>query len=122
KNLSRYMNKYIFKGERNITECGLEKSSAKLMTKNTVLLSSRAPIGYVAIAGNELCTNQSFKSVICDESKIYPEFLYYIFKISKRRLESIASGTTFKEISGKKVKEFKIPLPSLNEQLKRSEE
>lgn len=118
KDLSRYRKKYIANGSRNITEKGLDNSSARLLPKNTVLLSSRAPIGYVAIAKNELCTNQGFKSVICDESKIFPDYLYYMFKISKRRLESIASGTTFKEISGKKVKQFKIPLPPLNEQLK----
>ncbi|HLR91805.1 MAG TPA: restriction endonuclease subunit S [Atopostipes sp.] len=117
KDLSGYDSKYISRGERNITELGFKNSSAKLMPKNTVLLSSRAPIGYVAIAANDISTNQGFKSVICDEEKINPEFLYYIFKISKRRLESVASGTTFKEVSGKKVKEFKIPLPPLNEQL-----
>lgn len=116
KDLSGYNSRYISKGERNITEIGLKNSSAKLMPKNTVLLSSRAPIGYVAIAENEISTNQGFKSVICNEEKINPEYLYYVLKVSKKRLESIASGTTFKEVSGKKVKEFKIPLPPLNEQ------
>ena len=116
KDLSGYNRKRIQRGERNITELGLKNSSAKLLPKNTVLLSSRAPIGYVAIADNPLTTNQGFRSIICDESKIIPDYLYYYLKMSKYSLENLASGSTFKEISGKVVEEFKIPLPPLEEQ------
>ena len=75
--LSNYSNIFISKGQNNITELGLKKSSTKLLPKDTVLLSSRAPIGYLAIAENEICTNQGFKSIICDKKKVVPLFLYY---------------------------------------------
>ena len=64
KDLSGYYSKYISKGERSITKLGLEKSSAKLLPKGTILFSSRAPIGYVAIAQEDLCTNQGFKNIV----------------------------------------------------------
>ena len=64
KDLSKNTNRYIYHGERNTTDKGLNNSSAKIVPINTVLLSSRAPIGYLALSGKELCTNQGFKSVI----------------------------------------------------------
>lgn len=118
KDLSGYTSKYISKGERSITKLGLEKSSAKLLPKGTVLFSSRAPIGYVAIAENELTTNQGFKSIICNPKIANNEFIYYRMKLAKYELESIAGGSTFKEVSGKVMKEFKISLPPLGEQEK----
>lgn len=113
--LSRYNNMFINEGNRNITQLGLEKSSARLLPKNTVLLSSRAPIGYVVIADNEVSTNQGFKSFLPSVA-IYPQFLYWYLKNSKAYLESMASGSTFKEISGSKCKNINFPLPPLNEQ------
>ena len=74
--LSNTNDKYIAHGERDITEKGLRNSSAKLMPKGTVLLTSRAPIGYLGIAVNELCTNQGFKSIVPNE-KYGSEFIYY---------------------------------------------
>lgn len=74
--LSNTNDKYIAHGERDITEKGLRNSSAKLMPKGTVLLTSRAPIGYLGIAANELCTNQGFKSIVPNE-KYGSEFIYY---------------------------------------------
>ena len=68
KDLSSFSGRYIQRGERNITESGLKSCSAQLLPKNTVLFSSRAPIGYVAIAANKVCTNQGFKSVIPNEN------------------------------------------------------
>ena len=65
--MSSYSDIYISKGERNISQEGLNNSSARLVPKNTVLMTSRAPIGYIAIANNELSTNQGFKSLICNE-------------------------------------------------------
>ncbi|SCM82901.1 Restriction modification system DNA specificity domain [uncultured Sporomusa sp.] len=113
--LSGYNDMYISKGERNITKLGLEQSSAKLMPRDTVLLSSRAPIGYVAIALEQLCTNQGFKSFW--PSPIYkPQYLYYYLMQNKKLLETYASGTTFLELSRKKVSQIPFPLPPLPEQ------
>ncbi|WP_148629491.1 restriction endonuclease subunit S [Bacillus sp. E214] len=113
--LSGYQDMYIHKGKRNITELGLKESSAKVLPAHTVLLSSRAPIGYVAIASKELCTNQGFKSFV-PSNAFYPKYLYWYLKFSKAYLESIASGSTFKELSAAKCKEIVLPLPPKNEQ------
>ena len=110
KDLSNFKERYIEKGERNITEIGLKNSAAKLLPKNTILFSSRAPIGYIAIAKKELCTNQGFKSIIPNENIDYL-FLYYLLKYKKRDIENMASGTTFKEISGNAMKNVKIKIP-----------
>ena len=116
KDLSGYSDRFIYKGERSITQVGLENSSAKLLPKGTVLFSSRAPIGYVAIAGKDMSTNQGFKSIVCNEKVTYNLFLYYLMKHKKIDIEMIAGGSTFKEVSGKVVKEFKIQIPPLTEQ------
>lgn len=118
KDLSGYNSKYISKGERSITKLGLEKSSAKLLPKGTILFSSRAPIGYVAISQQEMCTNQGFKNIICNPQIANNEFIYYRMKLAKEELESIAGGSTFKEVSGKIMKEFKVKLPALDDQEK----
>lgn len=113
--LSNYNNMYISKGKKMITKLGLMKSSAKLLPKGTVCLSSRAPIGYVVIAKNELSTNQGFKSFL--PSKVFKsEYLYWYLKSIKHILEAKASGTTFLELSAKKAGEVEIPLPPINEQ------
>lgn len=118
KDLSGYNKRYISKGERNITELGLKNSSAKLLPKNTVLLTSRAPIGYVAIASNEISTNQGFKSLVLNNGHI-PEFFYYLLKNNVHILESRATGSTFKEISGKILKdtELSIPTPDIQQKI-----
>lgn len=113
--LSGYQDIYISKGKRNITQMGLAKSSARLMPKDTVLLSSRAPIGYVAISENELCTNQGFKSFLPSRAYL-PKYLLYYLKSIKHILESYSSGTTFLELSGNKAGLVEIPLPPLEEQ------
>lgn len=115
KDLANHSSKYIFQGERSITNEGLQNSSAKILPKGTVLFSSRAPIGYVAIAGKELATNQGFKSIICNEL-VENEFLYYALNYYKDAIEQIASGSTFSEISGSSLKNFQIKLPPLEEQ------
>lgn len=110
KDLSVFSGRYIGRGERNITETGLKSCSTQLMPQNTVLFSSRAPIGYIAIAANEVCTNQGFKSVIPNEN-IDPLFLYYLLKYNKDKIESMGSGTTFKEISGNTMKNIVVSVP-----------
>ena len=110
KDLAGYTSRYIKSGERNITKAGLDSCSAKIMPKNTVLFSSRAPIGYIAIAENDICTNQGFKSIIPNESTV-PLFLYYLLKFNKNRIESMGSGTTFKEVSGRTMGEVVVKIP-----------
>ena len=116
KDLSNFDERYIVVGERSITEDGLNNSNTKLLPKGTVLFSSRAPIGYVAIAKKELCTNQGFKNIVCNKKYSDNEFLYYMMKNKTKEIENIAGGSTFKEVSGKIIKEFKIPVPPLEEQ------
>ena len=115
KDLSNFQDRYIEKGERNITQEGLDSCSAQLLPANTVLFSSRAPIGYVAIAKNPIATNQGFKSIIPNE-RVDSLFLYYILRYNKERIEAMGSGTTFKEVSGAVMKNVEISLPSLEEQ------
>ena len=111
KDLSTFSGRYIQRGERNITEIGLKSCSTQLLPKNTVLFSSRAPIGYVAIAANEVCTNQGFKSVIPNE-ETDPLFLFYLLKHNKEKIEAMGSGTTFKEVSGNTMKNIIVRVPS----------
>lgn len=111
KDLSTFSGRYIQHGERNITETGLRSCSTELLPKNTVLFSSRAPIGYVAIAANDVCTNQGFKSVIPNENT-NPLFLYYLLKYNKDKIEGMGSGTTFKEVSGNTMKNIVVSVPT----------
>src|SRR5699024_6739920 len=117
KDLSGYNKKYISHGERNITELGLEKSSAKLYPKGTVLFSSRAPIGYVAIASNEVATNQGFKSIIPNYKLTTSDFVYYLLKYNIDKIKNVGSGSTFSEVSGKVMKNIEILLPPYEEQV-----
>ncbi|MCB5267861.1 MAG: restriction endonuclease subunit S [Candidatus Cloacimonetes bacterium] len=116
RDLTGYDKVYISHGERHITDEGLKNSSAKLMPKGTVLLTSRAPIGYVAIAENEICTNQGFKSLVPNFEILNSEFLYYWLKSNTDYLQQLGTGTTFAEISGSVVKDIDISLPPLEEQ------
>jgi len=108
KDLTGLRSVYISRGESNITNAGLNKSGTRLLPANTVLFSSRAPIGYVAIAKNPICTNQGFKSVICDETVIVPQYLYYYIKAHLDYFKLWGSGATFPEISGSAMKKIKI--------------
>ena len=113
--LSGYSNTTITKGRKSITKEGLKNSSARLIPKGSVLFSSRAPIGYVVIAGNEVCTNQGFKSIVPNKL-ITTDYLFFYLKASKQKAEKVASGTTFKEISLKAFSILELPLPPLPEQ------
>ena len=110
KDLSTFTGRYIFSGERNITLKGLNSCSAQMLPKDTVLFSSRAPIGYVAIADKELCTNQGFKSIVPNENTDYL-FLYYLLKYNKTNIENMGSGTTFKEVSGNTMRSIPVRVP-----------
>ena len=107
--------KYIERGARNITKAGLTSSSAQLLPKNSILFSSRAPIGYVAIAQNEMATNQGFKSIAPFKTEM-SEYLYFVLLALKPEIEKLGTGTTFKEVSGAVVGNVAIPLPPLTEQ------
>lgn len=116
KDLSSFSGRYIECGERNITEEGLNSCSAQLLPAGSVLFSSRAPIGYVAIAKNPIATNQGFKSLVPDTKKVDSLFMYYLLKYNKNRIEAMGSGTTFKEVSGATMKNIEVNLPPLAEQ------
>ena len=113
--LSGNKEKYIAHGRRNLSEKGYKSCSAKIIPKGSIVYSSRAPIGYVAIAKNPISTNQGFRSVV-PFSPMNNEYLYYYLLASKSEAEKLASGSTFKEISGSKFKLLAILLPPLNEQ------
>lgn len=103
-------NKFITKGEINVSEKGLKAASLKVMPKGTILLSSRAPIGYMAISRDIVTTNQGFKSFISKSGYSTP-FIFYTIKNSLPEIVNNASGSTFKEISGGTLKTIKICLP-----------
>lgn len=107
---------YIDKTERQITDEALSKTKLRLLPVGTVLLSSRAPIGKVAIANAEMYCNQGFKNCICSEA-IYNKYLFYFLRLKKDYLNSLGRGATFKEISKSIVESIKIPLPPKSTQL-----
>lgn len=109
KDLTDYKSTYISHGENFLTEKGL-KSGTRLLPKDTVLFSSRAPIGYVALAANPICTNQGFKSIVCDKNKVEPLYLYYYLKANLDYIKLFGTGATFPEISGKTMGKIKIEI------------
>lgn len=109
---------YISKGARDITHLGYKNSGAKLLPKNTVLISSRAPIGYVAIAHNTVTTNQGFKSIIPNTKIITSMYLYYLIYSNVKKLKIYAAGSTFKELSGRELGQIQFNIPSLQIQNK----
>jgi len=115
KDLSNFKFRYIARGERNITKKGLENSNAKLLPEGTVLLTTRAPVGYIAIAKNNVSTNQGFRSLI-PKDNVKAEFLFYLLKNNIGILESNASGTTFGELSGSRLKALRFAFPDVIEQ------
>jgi type I restriction enzyme, S subunit len=113
--LSGFRELHISKGSRGLSEAGLRSCSAVMMPTGTVLMSSRAPIGYLAIARNPVCTNQGFKSFVCN-SGVEHEFVYFWLKLLGPQLESMGSGSTFLEISGSRAKQIPILLAPTAEQ------
>jgi type I restriction enzyme S subunit len=110
KDLSVKRSKFIAHGVGDITELGFRNSSARLMPRGTVLFSSRAPIGYIAIASGEVCTNQGFKSIVPKES-VGTAFIYYFLIENLQTIENMASGSTFKEVSGTTMKDLPAVIP-----------
>ncbi len=113
--LSDFSDAYIARGRRSLSSVGLSSSSARVLPKGAVLFSSRAPIGYCVIAANPISTNQGFKSLILKPT-VLPEYVRHYLLASVEYIEGMASGTTFKEISGSRMGEVLIPLPPLAEQ------
>jgi type I restriction enzyme S subunit len=119
--LSGYRDKFIARGGRNITKKGLDNSGARLLPAGTVLFSSRAPIGYVAIASNPVSTNQGFKSFVLQPS-VRPDYMYYYLQRAKELAVELSSGTTFREISGAKAALIPVPIAPYPEQARIVEE
>lgn len=109
KDLSNKQFKFTSHGEIDITQDGYNSCSCKLMPKGSVLFSSRAPIGYLTIAQNDICTNQGFKSVVPNYAGT--AFIYYLLKLNTKRIESMSTGTTFKEASGSLMKSLPVVVP-----------
>ena len=116
KDLSINKERFIEFGERNISEQGLNSCSAKMLPKGSILFSSRAPIGYVAIAHTSLCTNQGFKSFVPDTEKMDSMFSYYLLKHNSENIANLGSGTTFMEVSGKVMSDYIVNIPDLSTQ------
>ena len=110
KDLSVSKSKFSSRGSEDITSDGYKNSSAKLMPRGTVLFSSRAPIGYISIATNEICTNQGFKSAVPGIAGT--GYLYYFLQANTEKIESKASGSTFKEASGSLMKALEVIIPT----------
>ena len=110
KDLSINKSKFVSHGENDITELGLKNSSAAIMPEGTVLFSSRAPIGYIVIAAGEVTTNQGFKSVV-PKPEIGTPFVYFFLENTLPVIEGMASGSTFKEVSGSTMKNVPAVIP-----------
>ena len=110
--------KYIYNTERTLSIDGIKSCALKELKVNTVLLTSRAPIGKVALVGKTMYCNQGFKNLVCNEQVINPEYMYYWLKSHNNYLNSLGRGATFKEISKKIVEEIEIPLQDLDTQHK----
>jgi type I restriction enzyme S subunit len=115
KDLSGPHERYVSRGERNLSRKGLESCSAQLLPAGTVLVTSRAPIGYAAIAKNPIATNQGFRNLI-PKPGFDSEFLYYWVKAHVEELQRHASGSTFQELTGTALAQIRIRVPPLPEQ------
>ncbi|MBD5657249.1 MAG: restriction endonuclease subunit S [Candidatus Eremiobacteraeota bacterium] len=114
--LSELHSRYISDTPRKITTAGLQSCAADILPANSVLISSRAPIGYVAINLVPMATNQGFKSIVPDASKLCSGFAYWWLKANEGYLQRLGNGATFKEISKAVVSGIQIPVPPLDEQ------
>lgn len=115
KDLSRIYSKYVDEAPEKITELGYKSCSTTMIPENSLLFTSRAPIGHLAINKRSVCTNQGFKTLVPKEN-VDVEYLYYAIKQNLPQLENLGNGATFKELSKATVSNFQIPLPPLEEQ------
>lgn len=118
KDLSDQKSKYFYKGERNITQKGYDSCSTQMIPANNILMSSRAPIGLLAINKVDCCTNQGFKNIILDKTISDVDYMYYYLKYHIKEVEALGSGTTFKEVSKISFEKYEISLPDLDIQQK----
>lgn len=116
KDLSDSGKKYMKRGQLSLTKNGFDSCSASMIPAHSVLMSSRAPIGLLAINETECCTNQGFKSIVPNQEICLTEYLYYYLKQNIKAVESLGSGTTFKEIDKASLEDMNIELPSIAEQ------
>ena len=116
KDLSDQKTKRIRRGQRNITIKGFNSCSAQMIPPHNILMSSRAPIGLLAINENECCTNQGFKNLVINKSICDVDYIYYYLKFHIKEIESLGSGTTFKEVSKSSLYNFELSLPSIENQ------
>ena len=109
--------KIVLNSKRMLSEKGLNSCGATLVSKGSIIISNRAPIGQVCLAGSELCTNQGCKSLVA-KIKLSCLFFYYFFKVQSEVLNMLGNGTTFMELSTSDLLNFKIPCPTIKEQQK----
>lgn len=117
KEINKLSTQYLSDTERKISEIGLKSCSANMLPKGSILFTSRAPIGLVAIAEMNVCTNQGFKSIVLNEG-FDSLYIYYALKYYTKELNDLGTGTTFKELSKSTFEKFEIPVPSYVDQIK----
>ena len=108
---------FVYRSQEKISDLGLKCSSAKLLPPGSILMTSRASIGYAAITQTSISTNQGFQSIICGEN-LHNLYALYQIRYRKSELERLAAGSTFSEISSKNVRSFSVVVPPLQEQKK----
>lgn len=115
KDLSDNPAPYTSHGSRFLTEQGFNSCSTHMLPKGTVLLTSRAPVGYVSVAANDICTNQGFKSLVLEDGEI-SEFWYYLLSANTETLLNYSGGSTFKELSKRSLEQIEFLIPPIEEQ------
>lgn len=118
KELGNLSSPFISRTERTLTQEGYSSCSTTMIPANSILFTSRAPIGHIAVNSVEMCTNQGFKSIVLDEKQGYYLYIYYCLKSLTDELKDMGTGSTFKELSKSRFEEYEIPLPPLQEQIK----
>ena len=116
KDLGKNNGKYIYDTDRKITEAGLNSCSTTVISKGSIIISTRAPIGHIAILGDEMCFNQGCKGLVLKNKSILSEFVYYVLLTKIELMKTLGSGPTFEELSKDKLASIKIPLPFRNNQ------
>ena len=116
KDLSDQGTKYIDHGERSITQAGYDSCSTTLIPAGNILMSSRAPIGLLAINKVDCCTNQGFKNIVVNKKIADTEYIYYFLMQNIESIKRLSGGTTFQEVSKKTLEQCEFEIPDLSEQ------